>query len=76
MRNPVEDWPLAVCDGSNVSYADLIETDHVRRQYIGGAMNAMYNEKYKWYYLHKQKSNEVLILKQFDSSDDVKAKCE
>lgn len=76
MRHPVEDWPLAVCDGSNVDYADLIEVDHIRRQYIGGTMNAMYKDKYRWYYLHKQTSNEVLLLKQFDSSDSVKAKCE
>ncbi|KAL9103694.1 MAG: hypothetical protein Q9163_001288 [Psora crenata] len=73
LRNPVEDWPLAVCDGSNVDDDDLLETDHIRRQYNGANMNAIYRQKYKWYYLHKQGPQEPLLLKQFDSARDVKA---
>lgn len=76
LRNPVADWPLAVADGSNVTYDDLIETDHIRRQYIGGTMNARYKpDKYKWHYLHEQTADEVILLKQFDSKNGVKAKC-
>lgn len=73
LRNPVEDWPLAVCDGSNVDENDLLETDHIRRQYNGANMNAIYRQKYRWYYLHKQGPQEPLLLKQFDSASDVKA---
>ena len=76
LRNPVEDWPLALCDGSNVEYSDLLETDHVRRQYTGANMNAMHREKYRWYYLHKQSKTDVLLLKQFDSASDIGANCE
>ncbi|MCJ1434733.1 hypothetical protein MMC27_004103 [Xylographa pallens] len=73
LRNRVEDWPLAVCDGSNVEEDDLLETDHIRRQYNGANMNALYREKYKWYYLRRQGPDEPLLLKQFDSATDVKA---
>lgn len=74
LRNPVEDWPLAVCDGSNVEYSDMVETDHVRRLYTGANMNVMYRAKYRWHYLHKQSESEVLLLKQFDSASNVKAR--
>ncbi|KAL8897523.1 MAG: hypothetical protein Q9207_007175 [Kuettlingeria erythrocarpa] len=72
LRKPVEDWPLAVCDGSNLEEDDVLETDHVRRQYNGANMNALYREKYRWYYLHRQGPEELLILKQFDSAANVK----
>lgn len=73
LRNPVEDWPLGVCDGSNVDEGDLLETDHIRRQYNGANMNAIYREKYRWHYLHHQGPEEPLLLKQFDSATNVKA---
>ena len=65
-----------MADGSNVDYSDLLETDHVRLKYTGANMNAMYRDKYRWYFLHKQAKSDVLLLKQFDSASDVKARCE
>lgn len=73
LRKPVEDWPLAVCDGSNVDEDDLLEIDHIRRQYNGANMNALYRDKYKWHYLHRQGPEEPLLLKQFDTATKVKA---
>lgn len=75
LRARVEDWPLAVCDGSNVKEDDLLETDHIRRQYNGANMNALYSDKYRWYYLHHQGPEEPLLLKQFDSAANVKTIC-
>ncbi|MCJ1467360.1 hypothetical protein MMC07_005984 [Pseudocyphellaria aurata] len=70
----VEDWPLAVCDGSTVDGSDLVETDHVRRQYSGSTMYLMHNPGQKFYYMCKQSKSEVLIFKNFDSRFDVEAK--
>lgn len=72
--NPVQDWPLAFCDGSSVRSEDLIETDHLRRGYAGANMNLCYREGQKWYFLSKQTRDEVAIFKNFDSKSSVKAK--
>ncbi|KAA6413645.1 MAG: hypothetical protein FRX48_02006 [Lasallia pustulata] len=74
LRHPVEDWPLAVCDGSTVDTTDLVETDTVRRDYVGSNMFVLHQERHKWYYLSKHNVDEVLVLKQFDSSPDVDAR--
>lgn len=71
----VEDWPLAVCDGRTVDGSDLVETDHVRRQYSGSTLYMMHNPAQRFYYMSKQSKNEVLIFKNFDSKPDVEAKC-
>lgn len=71
----VEDWPLAVCDGSTVDASDLVETDHVKRHYTGSTMYLMHNAKHKFYYMSKQSKNDVLIFKNFDSDQNVRAQC-
>lgn len=75
LYNPIEDWPLAFCDGSTVNEDDLIATDHVRRHHVGEVLYARYNPAQKWYYLKHQKRNEVVLLKNFDSDPLVAAKC-
>ncbi|MCJ1393440.1 hypothetical protein MMC18_006315 [Xylographa bjoerkii] len=70
----VEDWPLAICDGSTVEQRDLVETDHVRKHYTGSTMYLMRNPAQEFYYMSKQSQNDVLIFKNFDSRRDIKAK--
>lgn len=72
----VEDQPLALCDGTSISYDDLLEVDLIRSDYIGSTMYAKYRPGYKWYYLGQQRSDEVCLFKNFDSSDEVQAKSE
>lgn len=76
LANPVEDWPLAVCDGRTVKKSSLIEADVVRRDYVSSNMFLKYDEAHKWHYLDKQQMDEVLIFKQFDTRTDVDAHCE
>lgn len=71
----MEDWPLAVCDGQTVDGRDLVETDHVRRQYSGSTLYLMRNPNQRFFYMSKQSKDEVLIFKNFDSKPEVKAKC-
>ncbi|KAH8592065.1 hypothetical protein B0O99DRAFT_718249 [Bisporella sp. PMI_857] len=75
LENPVEDSPLAVCDGSTVDDSILVAVDHVRRDYVGEYFRLIPSAKLKWYYLSKQTKDEVLLLKMYDSSPSVKAKC-
>jgi len=70
LHHTVEDWPLALCDGSTVSLQDdLVETDTVRRNYQGANMYMIHREGHKWYFLGKQQVDEVLIFKQFDTKE-------
>jgi hypothetical protein len=59
-----------------VKQDDLLAVDHVTRSYIGETYNLMYRKTHKWYYLNQQQPNEVLLMKMFDSKDDVQAGCE
>jgi len=69
LKHPVEDWPLALCDGSTVSLEqDLVETDTVRRHYQGANMYMLHRDAHKWYYLRQQQPDEALIFKQFDTA--------
>lgn len=70
----MEDWPLAVCDGQTVDESDLVETDHVRRQYSGSTLYLMRNPNQRFFYMSKQCQDEVLIFKNFDSKSEVIAK--
>lgn len=67
----VDDWPLALGDGSTMTYNELLGVDLVRRDYVGSTMYAKYKAGYRWYYLENQNPSEVCLFKNFDSSTDV-----
>ena len=64
---------MAVCDGSTVDQADLVRTDYVRRDDVQETMYLLHNDRQKWYYLSHQTPDDVLLIKIYDSSQDVKA---
>ncbi|KAH6963026.1 hypothetical protein HG530_006756 [Fusarium avenaceum] len=63
----VRNWPLAICDSKSVDVADLVPNDLVRRRYVGESYYATFNTNHRWCYLSSQKTNEVTLLKIFDS---------
>jgi len=73
-KEPVEDWPLCVCDGSTVASSDVIECDHVRKDRQSSMHFLLQNHGQKWYYRHFQTRNEAIFIKTFDSSHQVRAK--
>ncbi|KAH8881848.1 methyltransferase CmcJ [Thozetella sp. PMI_491] len=73
IENIVQDYPLAYCDPISVPETDLIECDHVRRSFTGANLYAHFNPGHQWYYLSEQRPDEVLLLKMFDSDENVKA---
>ena len=78
---PVQDVPLAVCDARTVARADLVNTaihhfgeddlDHPR--YSGEIYSLTYNPAHRWYYAKDMQPDEVLLLKNWDSSEDGRA---
>ncbi|KAI0506382.1 hypothetical protein F5B22DRAFT_451839 [Xylaria bambusicola] len=71
--NPVEEWALAVCDGTTVKPDDLVETDSVRQGSVSTNYYAKYAPDQQWYYLKHQSPDEALIFKHFDSEPGVRA---
>ncbi|HEY5410324.1 MAG TPA: CmcJ/NvfI family oxidoreductase [Caulobacteraceae bacterium] len=68
---PVERMPLAICDASSVSRADLVRTiighkeGDQKTPYAG--FNLAYNPDQRWFYYPAMQPNEVLAFKIYDS---------
>jgi hypothetical protein len=78
LHHAVEDWPLTLCDGTTITYDDLLSTDVVREdfeEHVGSNMFVMHRETSRWYYISKQKPNEAWIFKQFDTNEGAMARC-
>ncbi|KAJ9604890.1 hypothetical protein H2200_010279 [Cladophialophora chaetospira] len=63
----VQDRPLALCDMRSVSADDVVEADHVRKQYNGSNYYLKFSSKYRWHYLSRQTRDEVTMIQMFDS---------
>jgi hypothetical protein len=70
IKSPVIDAPLAVCDARSVAPKDLIASDLVFRDRRGEIYNVAYNPGQRWFYAPEMRTDEVLLLKCFDSRDD------
>lgn len=75
LSNPVDEWPLAVCDGTTVSPEDLIETDSIRQRNVSTHYYARYDPGQRWYFLDRQTPDEALVFKHFDSKPCIEAPC-
>ncbi|KAJ0115042.1 hypothetical protein J7T55_001450 [Diaporthe amygdali] len=70
LANPVDEWALAVCDGTSVNPDDLAETDSIRQGNITTHYYVRYDAGQRWYFLDRQTPDEALIFKHFDSKPD------
>jgi hypothetical protein len=70
IRSPLLDAPLAVCDARSVAPRDLIPSDLLYRDRCGETYNVTYSPQHRWFYVPAMRSDEVLLLKCFDSLDD------
>ncbi len=78
---PVQDVPLAICDARSTVPADFVPTDihhfgeddleHPRHS--GEIYSLIYNPTHRWYYAKDMQPDEVLLLKNWDSSEDGRA---
>jgi hypothetical protein len=64
----VSDWPLGVCSVQSVDPdTDLANTDIVFRDGFTENLSVYYNPAQKWYYLHGQRDDELLLFRQSDT---------
>jgi len=74
IHGPVEEIPLAVCDASSVSAADLIPTDLIYRDRLGEIYNFSYSPNHRWFYFPRMQRDEVVLIKGYDSMEDGRAR--
>jgi len=68
---PLQDSPLALCDYRTINpNRDLVGTDLIFPHYIGENYNLNYNPDHKFYFVDKQKVNEVWMFKNEDTIKD------
>ncbi|KAK8108171.1 uncharacterized protein PG998_010184 [Apiospora kogelbergensis] len=71
LKQPSDDWPLAVCDYTTVDPEhDIRLNDAIRRDRIDELCLLHYNEKHKWYYLKDQGVDDLLVFRNTDSHGD------
>jgi hypothetical protein len=70
LRGPVEEKPLAVCDGATVRPEDLVPNALIYPDRRGETYAVTYDPAHRWYYAPGMQTDEVLLLKCFDSARD------
>jgi len=74
IRGPVERSPLALADASSVRPEDLIATDQVFPDRVGEIYNVAHAPAQRWYAAPRMTTDEVLLIKGWDSLDDGRAR--
>ena len=70
----IQEWPLALCDSRSIN-DDFLHTVE-RRAYnrIGQTRHASYDPKNLWYYFPKMQPHEIILIKNYDSILDGRAR--
>src|SRR6202158_922507 len=69
IRGPVQSMPLAVCDSRSIVQNDLVPTDLKHEVYM-----VRFSPRHRWFYFPAMETNEVLLIKGFDSMEDGRAR--
>lgn len=67
IRGPVVQKPLALCDARTVAPDDLVLSDLMHPGRKGEIYSLAPNPAHRWYYVSKMRTDEVLLIKCFDS---------
>jgi hypothetical protein len=74
IKGPVETSPLAVCDARSIAFADLVAQDLIYQDRIGETYAITFNPAHRWFYFPRMRTDEVLLIKCYDSKDDGRAR--
>jgi len=66
----VQRTPLAFCDARSIDANDLLPSDLVYPDWIGETYSFAHNPRHRWYYVPQQRTDEVTLLKIYDSETD------
>jgi hypothetical protein len=74
IKGPVESSPLAVCDARSIAFEDWVAQDLIYRDRVGETYAITYNPAHRWFYFPKMRTDEVLLIKCYDSKEDGRAR--
>lgn len=70
LSGPVENDPLVVCGWRSLAQDDMIRTERHYNDRVGAVYNVAYNADQRWSYFPRMETDEVVLLKCFDSLTD------
>ena len=70
VNNPAINSPLTLCDFSTCDPADFVACERRAADRIGELELVTYNTQHRWYYASELQTDEVLLIKTFDSIQD------
>jgi hypothetical protein len=73
--DPVEDFPLALCDARSLTTEDLVDTERRAPNHVGEIQLALHDPRQHWYFYSQMRPPEVLLFKTFDSIDGGNRPC-
>jgi hypothetical protein len=74
IHGPVEESPLALCDAQSIAPADLVANNLIYRDRVGETYALAHNPAHRWYYFPRMRSDEVVLIKCYDSAEDGRAR--
>jgi hypothetical protein len=74
IRGPLRDSPLAVCDARTVRSEELVPSDLVYPDRVGETYSVTFDRQHRWFYVPEMSSEDVLLLKCYDSRIDGSAR--
>ena len=60
-----------MCDATTISQDQLITAERRTKDRIGHTQAMTYNGENKWYYFSEMKRNEALLIKTYESDEDI-----
>jgi hypothetical protein len=74
IRQPVESFPLAICDAQSLPPNDLVISERRYPDRIGQTYAITYNPQHFWYWFPRMRREEALVFKVYDSLNDGRAR--
>ena len=74
LSGPVENDPLVICGWGTLAQGDMIRTERHYKDRVGAVYNIAYNSNQRWSYFPRMETDEVVLLKCFDSLTDGSAR--
>jgi hypothetical protein len=74
IRHPVETHPLAIADARTLSPDNMVISERRYPNRVGQTYAITYNPKHKWYWFPRQRREEAIVFKVFDSLKDGRAR--
>ena len=74
LTGPVKTDPIAICAWDSIDNKNMIPSERIYNNRVGGILNLSYNPDQKWTYFPDMERDEIILLKCFDSELDGRAR--